>query len=323
MNEQIINLMTDGKVKTKDREFTRVIGGFGDDKPMFTIWQTAELLGKATREIIQNYNNNVSKFEMGIDVIDLKSAINKNDSEIISNFVKILKDIGYSQNKLNATKQWLSFSFSGIMKMVKIVESEEAWDIYNNFLEDYFKTKAENIVMTKTLEENKQAILEERKYILGSVIMESDSIKKMELLERDKNLEEQIKKIELTLSKEKLMEQVQDSIEIAERFTNSGGLYDVGNFSKILNIKSFGRNKLFEWMRDNKILNMNNIPFQNQMSHFKVIPIENNKFATSKTLIKSQGISYIVKKLIKDGILKKQSYDCIIKNLSENLKEAN
>jgi hypothetical protein len=59
------------------------------------------------------------------------------------------------------------------------------------------------------------------------------------------------------------------------------------------------------------------------MNHFKVIPIEGNKFCDSKTLIKSQGISYIVKKLIKDGKIESKSYEDIIKNIDDNLKVAN
>jgi phage antirepressor YoqD-like protein len=320
---KIIKLFTGEKVKTKDREFTKLLGGFGENNPMFTVWQASELLGKATREIIQNYNNNIDKFELDIDIIDLKSAINQNDSESKASITNVLKDIGYSQNKLNATSQWLGFSFSGMMKLVKIVESEESWNIYNDFLEDYFKTKAENIVMEKTLEESKQTIIDERKYILGSVIFETDISKKMELLQRDKELENQLNEIDKTLAKEELMKQVQDQLEIANRFTNSNKLYDIGEFSKILDIPKFGRTNLFRWLRDNKMLMSNNTPYANQMDHFKVIAIENNRFADSKTLIKAKGISYIVKKLIKDGKIQSKSYEDIIKNIDENLKQAN
>jgi len=35
---KVIKLFTDGEVKIKDRKFTRLMGGFGNDKPMFTIW---------------------------------------------------------------------------------------------------------------------------------------------------------------------------------------------------------------------------------------------------------------------------------------------
>lgn len=320
---KIIKLFTGEKVQTKEREFTKLLGGFGDDKPIFTVWQSSDLLGKATREIIQNYNNNIDKFEVGLDVIDLKSAINQNDSEVKASITKALKDIGYSQNKLNATSQWLGFSFSGIMKLVKIVNSEESWSIYDEFLEDYFKTKAENIVMEKTLEESKQTLIDERKYILGSVIFETNTTKKLELLERDKKLEEQIKEIEITLAKEQLMEQVQDRLAIADAFSQSDKEYSIDTLSRFINIKGLGRNNFYKWMRDNNILMNNNQPYQKFMDNFHVIPITNNKFAESKTLIKAKGVSYIVKKLIKDGKIQSKSYEDIIKNIDENLNVAN
>jgi phage antirepressor YoqD-like protein len=319
---KIIKLFTGEKVKTKDREFTKLLGGFGENNPMFTVWQASELLGKATREIIQNYNNNIDKFELDIDIIDLKSAINQNDSENKASITNVLKDIGYSQNKLNATSQWLGFSFSGMMKLVKIVESEESWNIYNDFLEDYFKTKAENIVMEKTLEESKQTILDERKYILGSVIFETDTTKKMELLERDRKLEEQLNEIERTLAKQELMEQVQDQLVMAEAFSKSNKEYSIDTLSRFFNIKGMGRNNFYKWMRDEKILMSNNQPYQKFMDDFHVIPVNNNRFADSKTLIKAKGVSYIVKKLIKDGKIQSKSYAEIINNINENLQEA-
>lgn len=150
---KVIELFTDGKVKTKEgREFTRLIGGFGNDKPMFTIWQCGELLGITSREITQNYERNKENFTNNLDVIDLKSAITENDSDITVDITSFLKNVGYSQNKLNATKRWLTFSFSGMMKLVKIATTKESWNIYNDFLEDYFKTKAENVVMKKSID---------------------------------------------------------------------------------------------------------------------------------------------------------------------------
>lgn len=320
---KIIKLFTGEKVQTKEREFTKLLGGFGDNTPMFTIWQSSELLATKTGKLIENFNNNEDKFDEEIDFIDLKSANHETDSDNKASIINTLKSVGYSQNKLNATSRWLGFSFSGMMKLVKISNSKESWNIYNEFLEDYFKTKAENIVMEKTLQETKETILEQIKYILGSIVMESDTLKKVELMEQYKKLEEQNKQIDITLAKEQLMEQVQDSLAIADRFTNSNKLYDVGEFSKILDIPKFGRNKLFEWMRDNKILMSNNNPYANQMDHFKVIPIEGNRFTDKKTLIKANGISYIVKKLIKDGKIQSKSYEDIIKNIDENLKVAN
>jgi hypothetical protein len=60
---KIIKLFTGETIKENDREFTKVIGGFGDDKPIFLVWQASELLGMKTGKVIENFNNNSSKFE--------------------------------------------------------------------------------------------------------------------------------------------------------------------------------------------------------------------------------------------------------------------
>ena len=319
MNDLIFK--TSGNISIDNREFTRLLGGFDNDSPMFLSWQAGELLGQETREITQNFERNKESFDESIDYIDLKSLITENDKTNLKEITNFFKSIGITHHKYGRASQWLAFSFSGMMKLVKIATTKESWSIYDDFLEDYFKTKAENIVMEKTLEETKDTLIEEQKYILGSIIIESDTTKKIELLKRNRKIEEQIKDIEVTLTKEKLMEQVQDSIEIADRFINSGKLYDVGEFSKILDIPNFGRTNFFRWLRDNKILMANNKPYSSHMSHFKVIPIENNRFANSKTLIKSQGISYIVKKLIKDDKIQEKTYEEVISSIDNSLKE--
>jgi phage antirepressor YoqD-like protein len=315
---KIIKLFTGEKVKSKEREFTKVLGGFSETSPVITDKQIGDLLGyaKGARQVRDQVNNNIKHFTSN-DIIDLQRG------DASDTFIETLISLGYVKQSITQAKNIYIFSEAGFLLYLKFAEGDKAVEVYKDFIELYFETKAENIVMEKTLEESKQAFIDERKYILGSVIFETDTTKEMELLERDKKLEEQIKQIDITLAKEKLMEQVQDQLAIADRFTNSGKLYDIGLFSKVLDVKGMGRNNLFEWMRNNKMLNSKNIPYANQSEHFKVIPIEGNRFADSKTLIKSQGISYIVKKLIKDGKIQSKSYEEIIKNMDENLAEAN
>ena len=126
-----LELFTDGKFKTSSgRDFTRMIGGFGEGKPMFTIWQAGELLNLRTGKVVEDYTRNASNFEINIDYKDLKSAKNRKE---INNF---LKGIGYSQSKLNATSQWLTFSLSGLLKLIKISDISND---YTKFLKEYFK----------------------------------------------------------------------------------------------------------------------------------------------------------------------------------------
>lgn len=64
-------------------------------------------------------------------------------------------------------------------------------------------------------------------------------------------------------------------VNFADRITNSSDAIDIGSFVKVLhdeNIK-IGRNKFFDWLRVNKYLMSNNIPYQKYIDngYFKVI----------------------------------------------------
>jgi len=73
-------------------------------------------------------------------------------------------------------------------------------------------------------------------------------------------------------------------------------------------------------MRDSEILMKNNEPYQRFMNNFHVIPVKKNKFTGSKTLIKANGVSYIVNRLIKDGKIQSKTYEEIINDINENLQ---
>lgn len=170
---KVIKLFTDGEVKIKDRKFTRLMGGFGNDKPMFTIWQAGEFLGLRIAKVVENFARNNNKFTKDIDYRDLKSVVPQKDNENIIDITGFLKNIGYSQNRLNRTKQWLIFSYSGMMKLVKIATTKESWEIYDRFLEDYFKTKAENQVMKESIEDEIKELQNEKSSILRTIIIKS------------------------------------------------------------------------------------------------------------------------------------------------------
>jgi phage antirepressor YoqD-like protein len=318
-----LKLFTEGKVTTGDgREFTRIIGAFGESSPNFLLWQAGELLGQETREITQNFERNKSNFEDGVDFIDLKSLITENDKTETVDITDFLKSVGITHHKYGRATQWLSFSFSGMMKLVKIATTKESWNIYDNFLEDYFKTKAENIIMKKTLKEEKDFLVEQKKFIIGSVIMEQDEIKRMELFRQNEKLSDRIKEIDIVLSNEELKKRIQEELQgdlaIAESFTNSNNCFDIGVFAKILDIPHMGRNNLYSWLREQGFLMHTNSPYQKYSEYFKILPVKNNYTGRddNKTLIKAKGIKYIFEKLIKDGKVISKSINEVIEGLN-------
>ena len=78
--------------------------------------------------------------------------------------------------------------------------------------------------MEKTLQKTLKTLQNEKVFVLGSMFVEQDNTKKMELFNRSEILNNKIKDIEITLSKETLIEQMQDTIAIADSFITSPAL---------------------------------------------------------------------------------------------------
>lgn len=315
----MIELKTNGKLVTKEgREFTRLIGGFGENKPMFTIWQAGELLGQETRLVTMNFENNFKEFEHGVDFVDLKSLVNDIDKTTDVEITSFLKSTGITHHKYGRTKQWLAFSFSGMMKLVKIATTNESWKIYDNFLEDYFQTKAENLTMKKTITEEIEELKKQKAFFIGMGAMENDPMKQIELFREMENVNYRIIKLEKMITQKQTVEELQPQLHIAETVGNVKGYYDMGDFAKILGIDDLGRNNMFKWLRGKKILMSDNVPYQHYVKYFKVIPtVSNNGYKSNKTLLRPNGVEYIVKKLIEDGRVVARSIDEIVAELEQ------
>lgn len=112
-------------------------------------------------------------------------------------------------------------------------------------------------------------------------------------------------------------------VSLMDKFINANGYYDVGTYAKILESKELGRTRLFAWLKDKKILMLNNVPYQAYVEYFKVIPVVNQYTHRTdyKTLIRPKGITYIYKKLVKDGKVFSKPLEQVIEELS-NLNTA-
>ena len=101
-----------------------------------------------------------------------------------------------------------------------------------------------------------------------------------------------------------LIEAQKPKVEFYEAVTGSSDTIDIASVAKVLNIKGFGRNNLFEFLRDKNILMQNNMPFQNYVDrgYFRVIESRYTKPDGSshinlKTVVYQKGLDYIRKLL--------------------------
>ena len=246
---------SDGEVTTSDgRKFTRLVGGFGEGKPIIATKQVAELLGTNIKEVNKIIKRNIKDFTEGIDIIDLKN------SEVSSNPVdfSLLK---MNKQSVSNSKNIYILSQSGFLLYLRYAKGEKATSVYKSFIEDYFKAKVELAVAENTIQESINTLLNTKKMLLGSALMERDEAKRYEIMLQLEKINNQILDNEKTLAKEETIEQFKEVVEIADRFTSDKKLYDIGVFSKILDIPRLGKINMFRWLRDSKVCFYHLIPY--------------------------------------------------------------
>lgn len=132
MNE----LHVTGKEKIGNYEFVAIEGGFGKDKKAMTVKDIAGIHKKEVKHINEAITNNMNRFKTGIDIIDIL-GVDQIDP----------KDFGYSQQAINSYVGLKSKGFKvgiyilserGYFKLLKILEDDTAWDIYDQLIDNYF-----------------------------------------------------------------------------------------------------------------------------------------------------------------------------------------
>ncbi|MEX1447261.1 ORF6N domain-containing protein [Enterococcus sp. C76] len=117
-----------GTQKIGNFEFVAIEGGFGKDKKAMTVKDIAGIHGKEVKAINQAINMNRIRFKEGLDIIDLKSVVNQID----------LEDFGFTQNAINRSNNIYILSERGYAKLLKILEDDTAWEIYDQLVDNYF-----------------------------------------------------------------------------------------------------------------------------------------------------------------------------------------
>lgn len=113
-------------------EFTGIEGGFGKDKKAMLVKDIAMIHGTTVKRINELINRNRDRFKNGVDVVDLLAD---------KNFVVVLNDLGFSQNEINRSNNIYLLSERGYAKLLKILEDDKAWDIYDQLVDNYFNMR--------------------------------------------------------------------------------------------------------------------------------------------------------------------------------------
>lgn len=123
-------------------QFTGIEGGFGESKKAMLVKDIAKIHERPVFKINELINNNIKRFKEGIDLIDLKHILQKD----------VFSEYGFSKAQWgNATNIYL-LSERGYSKLLKILEDDKAWEIYDELVDNYFN-------MRQSIKENKPSLV--------------------------------------------------------------------------------------------------------------------------------------------------------------------
>lgn len=130
-----------GKEKVGMFEFTGIEGGFGDGKKSMLVKDIAEIHESTVKRVNELIARNIKRFKNGIDIIDLL-----NDG----NFKVVLNDLNFSTKAISNSKSIYLLSERGYAKLLKILEDDTAWEIYDELVDNYFNMRSDNLRMPET-----------------------------------------------------------------------------------------------------------------------------------------------------------------------------
>ncbi len=135
-----------GKEHIGQIEFTGIEGGFGDDKKAMLVKDIAKIHGRSVREINEVINKNIKRFKNGIDLLDLKQIVQAD----------LFSDYGFTKAQWGNAKHIYLLSERGYAKLLKILDDDKAWDIYDELVDNYFN-------MRVALKNNHPSLVQQRR----------------------------------------------------------------------------------------------------------------------------------------------------------------
>ncbi len=167
-----------GQEKVGNFEFTGIEGGFGEGKKSMLVKDIAEIHKRSSKVINQAINMNIKRFRAGVDILDLKA----------SNFEVNLIDLGFTQYAINRSNNIYLLSERGYSKLLKILEDDTAWEIYDQLVDNYFAMRqsiqSENkaLLADKRLEIMEQNAATRRAQLMYKIAMATKSQRHRELM---------------------------------------------------------------------------------------------------------------------------------------------
>lgn len=137
-NNNQINVL--GKQEFVGKQIPIIEGGFGEGKRCLTDKVIAEIHNQAPRKVRETINNNIKRFKVDIDLIDIKRVLDTDT----------LRNLDYAKQSITQSEHIYLLSERGYAKLIKIMDSDLAWEIHDKLIDEYFTMR--NIINNQTID---------------------------------------------------------------------------------------------------------------------------------------------------------------------------
>lgn len=132
---EMSNLIVKGKQNFMGKEIPVVNGGFGIDKRCMCDKTIAQIHDMEIKHVRERINQNIQRFKEGIDYLDLK-VVGHTDHNLLG-------ELGYSQMQISKSEHIYILSERGYAKLIKIMDTDLAWEIHDKLIDEYFTLRDE------------------------------------------------------------------------------------------------------------------------------------------------------------------------------------
>jgi hypothetical protein len=131
------NLIIRGTQIFSGKTIPVVLGGFGSGKKCMSDKTIAEIHSMEAKHVRERISGNIKRFKEDVDFIDLKQRVGETGT------LDLLIQMGYSKQSITQAEHIYILSERGYAKLIKIMDSDLAWEIHDKLVDEYFELREE------------------------------------------------------------------------------------------------------------------------------------------------------------------------------------
>lgn len=149
-----------GKQDFMGKKIPVVLGGFGAGKKCLSDKTIAEIHNMREPDVRRRITDNIKRFKENTDFIDLKKGVHQTHT------LEILHNLGYSKQSITQAEHIYILSERGYARLIKIMDTDLAWEIHDKLIDEYFELRDSNSAKTQAeiiLEQAQTLVAQERR----------------------------------------------------------------------------------------------------------------------------------------------------------------